>query len=455
VRFTVSGLVGGATTNVTVTGPNAFTQTVTTGDATITIGVPEAGIYTVTATASLNVAGVLYTASHAVQSVTVGGASVTAAGSTITYGVMAYRANVTVSGIPSGSATLQFKQSGYPTETRSVTNITNVVTLPAGGTWTITANPITTSTSLVYNDAVLLAGTVALAASGTTVTGTGTSFAAPSAVGSDTLLVSGSSVGTFTNSSTTVNTLTTAVGAGYVAATASVAHVRIASATVTPVLGNTIQNASRTITYVNITPYMAMSATAPTGITLTPSLYAVWSNTDSTAITTFGSFTQTVSSSRANTAGGAGSLLRILPVTVNGVTYGNSAAAATITPTAAGPSVTAAYYAARMSTQFVDGDSATCNPGSGTLKTATVAALAGQAIVLSATGPSPNTATFASRLISGTVINETLPVAGLWALNAPANVVFGGITYRFVPQGSSTLTYASSATARTVSVCLP
>jgi len=51
VRFTVAGLAVGSTTSVTVTGPNAFTQTVSTGNATITIGVPEAGVYTVTPTA--------------------------------------------------------------------------------------------------------------------------------------------------------------------------------------------------------------------------------------------------------------------------------------------------------------------------------------------------------------------------------------------------------------------
>jgi len=168
---------------------------------------------------------------------------------------------------------------------------------------------------------------------------------------------------------------------------------------------------------------------------------------------------QTATATRTNGAliTAANSKLRIDPATVDGITYGNSSFSTPANvgaPAIAGNTVTVAYYAAVLSTQFIDGTDAVCNAGVDATKNATVAALAGQTIAFTATGPSPSTAAF-SRLISGTVINTTLPVTGLWALNAPANVVFGGITYRFVPQGSVTAPWQSGATARTISVCLP
>jgi len=164
VRFTVAGLASGSTTSVTVTGPNGFTQTVSTGNATITIGVPESGIYTVTPTASLTAAGIAYTASHGAQSVTVVGSSVFTVTNTYTYTAQLIQASVTVAGLPAGvPTTLTFTQAGQATVTSTAVTGANIVNLPAIGTWTIAGSASVTSSNLVYTPA---AGTTVVAAVG-------------------------------------------------------------------------------------------------------------------------------------------------------------------------------------------------------------------------------------------------------------------------------------------------
>jgi len=467
VRFTVAGLASGSTTNVTVTGPNAFTQTVSTGNATITIGVPEAGVYTVTGTASLNFGGVLYTATNAVQSVTVVGTSVSTAGANITYGLLAYRVAVTGASLPSGgSATITFTKSGETAITATVVNgVATTVTLPAAGPWTILSGSHTTASGLTYIAGTALTGTFATAPSSATVTGTGATLTTNGVAAGDSLVLNGSSLGIVASGGVDdangLITLATALGANSTSTTANAVLVkRTPSQSVSPTLGASAS--AITITYINTTAFNTWTWTLPTGVVPSTKLFYVTTNgtvTDSATSIRSTTGVQTATATRTNGAliTAANSKLRIDPVTVDGITYGNSSFSTPANvgaPAIAGNTVTVAYYAAVLSTQFIDGTDAVCNAGVDATKNATVAALAGQTIAFTATGPSPSTAAF-SRLISGTVINTTLPVAGLWALNAPANVVFGGITYRFVPQGSVTAPWQSGATARTISVCLP
>jgi hypothetical protein len=398
--------------------------------------------------------------------VTVVGTSVGTVINPIDYGIMAYRVAVTGAGLPSGgSATITFTKAGEANITAvAVQGVVTTVTLPAAGPWVIRSGSHVTASGLTYIAGPALTGTFAIAGNAlTTVTGTGSTLTADGVAATDSLVLNGGSLGTVATSGVdnTNGTITLATAATTSQVTANAVLVkRTPSQSVSPTLGASAT--AITITYINTTAFNTWTWTLPTGVVPSTKLFYVTTNgTLTDSLTSIRSTTgvQTATATRTNGAliTAVNSKLRIDPVTVDGITYGNSSFSTPANvgaPAIAGNTVTVAYYAAVLSTQFIDGTDAVCNAGVDATKNATVAALAGQTIAFTATGPSPSTAAF-SRLISGTVINTTLPVTGLWALNAPANVVFGGITYRFVPQGAVTAPWQSSATARTISVCLP
>ena len=147
------------------------------------------------------------------------------------------------------------------------------------------------------------------------------------------------------------------------------------------------------------------------------------------------------------------SQLRIDPVTVDGITYGNSAFTAVANvaaPTLNGADVAVGYFSARISTAFVAGNVATCGNN---LDLANLNAVEGLGITLTLNGPTA-TPTTIQRTISGTAVNLTVPATGTYALATPANMTVGGVAYRFIPSGAAAAPYQSAVTAHTVSVCL-
>ena len=472
IRVGVSGLPTGVTSTITVT-RGAFSQSVTASNVAgvqqdYVVSVPETGVYTVTSTTDVTSAGVLYalTTNNPLSVMVVGEAQVTA---TVTYGMQAFRAAVTVTGLPAGgSANLTFRKTGANDVVAPAINGVNTVTLPSGGTWTILPATYTTATSLVHADGTVLTGTYASASSSATLTGTGATPLADGMSGIDTLYLNGTNLGGALAASDVGGgsiTLATALGAASVSVNANATLVRRrASATVTPVVGPTATAANRSITYVNTTPYRTWTWALPTGVTLTQSTKLFYRTTDNTvtdsatAIPAAGGV-QTVTATRTNGAQTAAgySQLRIDPVTVDGITYGNSAFTAPANvgaPSLAGNSITASYFAARLSTAFVDGTDVVCNAGVDASKNATVAALDGLGITLTVNGPTATPITI-QRTISATVVNTTLSVAGAYFIAQPQSMTVGGVTYRLVPQGTVNAPYQAGATARTISVCLP
>ena len=466
IRVSVSGLPTGTPATITVS-RGAFSQSVTANNVAgaqqdYVVSVPETGVYTVTSTADVNAAGVLYalTTNNPLSVTVVGEAQVTA---TVTYGMQAFRARVTVQNLPAGgSANLTFRKTGATDVVAPVVNGVNNITLPSGGQWTILAGTHTTATGLTFVEGTQLTGTYASASTSATLTGTGATPIADNLAGTDTLILNGVSLGTAlaaTDNGGGEITLATALGANSTSANAVGRIVRRpASATVTPVVGANATPASRTLNYVNTTPFRTWTWTLPTGVT--PATKLFYRTTDNTATDSLTSIpaaggVQTVSATRANGAQTAAgfSQLRIDPVTVDGITYGNSAFSApanVAAPQLAGQNVAVGYFAARISTAFVAGNAATCGNN---LDLANLNAVEGLGITLTLNGPTA-TPTTIQRTISGTAVNLTVAATGTYALATPANMTVGGVAYRFIPSGAAAAPYQAAVTAHTVSVCL-
>ncbi|AMW04167.1 M66 family metalloprotease [Gemmatimonas phototrophica] len=129
IAVTVSGLPGATNGNVTVTGPNAFSRSVT---ATTTITNLTPGTYTVSAS-SVSASGISYTPSPTSRTVTVT-ASLVAQPAQVTYTGQFGRLTLSASGLPMG-ATPSFSLTGAAT--RSITGAVTTDSLPSGA-YTIT-----------------------------------------------------------------------------------------------------------------------------------------------------------------------------------------------------------------------------------------------------------------------------------------------------------------------------
>jgi len=345
----------------------------------------------------------------------------------------------------------------------------NNITLPSGGQWTILAGTHTTTTGLTYVEGTVLTGTFAVTNTAV-VAGTGSTLTADGVLAADTLTLNGDQLGIIAaggvdNAAGTL-TLVTAIAANSASITANAKLVRrTASATVTPVVGANATAASRQLNYVNTTPYRTWTWALPTGVSLTPSAKLLYITKNGTVTNDSGTFVpaaggiQTVNAERANGAQAAAgnSQLRLNPVTVDGITYGNStftSFANVPAPQLAGNGITVNYYAAKLSTAFANGITAVCNPGIDASKNATVAALEGLGITLTVNGPTATPVTI-QRTISTAVVNTTVAAEGGYAIAQPANMVVGGVTYRLVPEGVVNVPYQSAATARLIYVCLP
>jgi len=215
IRVSVSGLPTGAPATITVS-RGTFSQSITATNVAgaqqdYVVGVPETGVYTVTSTADVSAAGVLYalTTNNPLSVTVVGEAQVTA---TVTYGMQAFRAAVTVTNLPAGgSANLTFRKTGANDVVAPVVNGVNNITLPSGGQWTILAGTHTTTTGLTYVEGTVLTGTFATASSSATVTGTGSTLTADGVVAADTLILNGSTLGVIAGGGVSAATTPSAV----------------------------------------------------------------------------------------------------------------------------------------------------------------------------------------------------------------------------------------------------
>ncbi len=134
IAVVVSGLPGGGTGSVIVTGPGGYAQSVS-GTTTLTLLAP--GSYTVTA-ASVSAAGATYVPSPTSQSITVT-ASLAAAPATVSYALATGAVTISTSGIPGGiTPTFSLTGTGAP----RMANGAGTVSSLAVGSWTITANTV-------------------------------------------------------------------------------------------------------------------------------------------------------------------------------------------------------------------------------------------------------------------------------------------------------------------------
>ncbi len=134
LAISVSGLPGGTPANVSVVGPGGFSQAVI-GAVTLTDLAP--GDYTVTGS-PVSVAGEVYAATPASQSVTVSGGGTAA--STVTYGPSSGTLNVSITGLPIGvSAAVDITgPSGYSGHLAAAGTLTGLL----AGQYTLTAQPV-------------------------------------------------------------------------------------------------------------------------------------------------------------------------------------------------------------------------------------------------------------------------------------------------------------------------
>ena len=129
---TVLGLPAGALGSLTVTGPNAFSQTVSRTD---TLDVLEPGTYTIAA-ADVQASGRTYRPDPATQPATVS-ASLTHARATVAYGAGTGRLDLTIAGLPPGTDA-SVTVTGPAGFARTVVATTSLQNLEPG-TYTITA----------------------------------------------------------------------------------------------------------------------------------------------------------------------------------------------------------------------------------------------------------------------------------------------------------------------------
>jgi hypothetical protein len=138
IAVSVGGLPTGTNGNVTVTGPNGFSQAVT---ATSTLTNLAPGTYTVTA-AAVSASGVSFAPSPATRTVTVT-ASLVAQPAAVVYAAQVGRITISTAGLP-GGAVPTFSLTGPVS--RSISGAVTVESLPPGS-YTVTAATVSSSGS--------------------------------------------------------------------------------------------------------------------------------------------------------------------------------------------------------------------------------------------------------------------------------------------------------------------
>jgi len=426
VKYTVSGLAVGATASVTVAG-GSFTSTQSVVNGTYTVGVPSAGVYSVT-TAAVTVGGVLYTASPYTQNVTVVGSSpATATG--LVFAAQLIRASIEVTGVPATKpTTLTFSQSGQNNVVfTNVATGTNNYDLPAIGTWTVTASSVT-AYGLTY--APPAGTTVNIASIGAAVAG-----AAPIAF-----------------ASTTYHVVATTTFAGTASATApsiTTTPTNTATFTTTATASTGVRNMATGTTNPGSTSFVAANVTVD-GVTYglaTPS-QTVTPTTAGAAITfAYAAAKATVAFSGANITDLAGYTVPIILVGSAGEQVVSAAGAVSSTATAAQTLVSAGNYYVKAIPNIVIGTSTY------SFTTSTVAATYGStaAIVVGVTRTNSGNA------ITGAMTTGTVSTAD-WgnAANGTTRVVtYGSLIGLTGPAATVTFSCTSSDPSITVAATAP
>jgi glucose/arabinose dehydrogenase len=140
LAVTIAGLPQGATANVLVSGPNAFSR-VLTSTTTLTLLAP--GTYTISAT-DVSAGNFTYRGSPTTQTATVA-ASADAATSSVTYAAIDGAVSVSVTGLPTGAAAA-ITVTGPAGFSQSLTGTATLVRL-ASGTYTISAANVTSGST--------------------------------------------------------------------------------------------------------------------------------------------------------------------------------------------------------------------------------------------------------------------------------------------------------------------
>ena len=415
IAVTVGGLPGATSGNVTVTGPNAYSRTVT---ATTTMTDLTPGTYTITA-ASVTASGISYTASPTSRTVTVT-ASLVAQAAPVTYASQTGSIAVTVSGLP-GGATGDVLVTGPNSYAQVVTQTTTLSALPVGS-YTLSAR--TVRATLGSYSGAMSTSTVTVTTSNTS-TSTATYSAMPAVVIITTSGVPGGSSAALTLTSPS-NAVTNPT-ASTTLSSAATGRWRLAAAAIT----------SGGYSY---TPAPASyDQTVLAGDTLRfPVTYALSS----------GAIAVTVGGLPGATSGN---------VTVTGP----NAYSRTVTATTTMTDLTPGTYTITAASVTASGISYTASP---TSRTVTVtASLVAQSAAVSYTGqfgrlaisasglPVGATPTYAltgaaTRTITGAVTTDSLP-SGAYTVTANS-VVSGGSTYTAAPASSSvTITTGGTAAA--------
>jgi hypothetical protein len=242
LALAITGLPGGANGNVTITGPNAFVRTLT---ATTTLTGLAPGTYTVAAS-NVTITGTVWTAAPASQNVVVA-ASVVAAPATVSYAQNPGALALTVSGLPSASASITV--TGPNSYSQNVTSSTTLSNLTPGS-YTISASTVVLSGNRYSPTAAVQTVTIS---GGATATG---SVTYAIATGSLALTVSGLPGGTnaaitvtgpnaFSQPVTASTTLTTLTPGSY---TVTAANVTAAGTTYAPALASQVITVSASVT---------------------------------------------------------------------------------------------------------------------------------------------------------------------------------------------------------------
>jgi hypothetical protein len=414
LALAVTGLPGGASGNVTITGPNAFSRALT-GTTTLTGLAP--GTYTVSAT-NVTITGNVWSPAPPSQTVTVTTSAV-AAPATVAYAQNPGALALTVSGLPSASAAVTV--TGPNSFSQAVTATTTLSNLSAG-TYTITAANVTLSSnvyapSTTSQTVTVSGGATATATVSYSITTGSLAITVNGVPGGSTANITVTGPNAYSRAVTASTTLATLTPGTYTVSASAITNAgntfTPTAATQTITVSASVTAASATVTYAQSTGSLALAVTGLPGgangaVTITgPNAYSQ-SFTGTTTITGLTPGTYTVAASN---------------VTITGNVWSAAPASQTVT-------VTTSPVAAPATVSYAQ------NPGSLAL---TVNGLPSASAAITVTGPN----SFSQAVTATTTLSNLS--AGTYTITA-SNVTLSGNVY--APNSTSqTVTVSGGATA--------
>jgi len=375
ISFTLSGLPTAVTVPVAVTSTNGFSTTVMAGNGKTKVPVTLDGTYIVSFPVYSPVGGGSYNPARGSDGniVVAGGGEFASVGGggTNAYTLNNISALVGVTGLPAGAATsLTFALSGQVSQVFNPVYVGNSQRfgLPALGTWTITSGNSVSYQGISYRN-VNAAPTGTLGGAGIGATGlTVTGGVAGEFAAGDLIVVGDQIVATVTSAAAGAP-VSLVVPATTVAITAGASFKIIKAVMPTQTVAATAPSAngtaaSGTFDFFGTTPNITVTATTPTGVTLTPafafdtssSLYPV-TGTATSAWSALAASSATKIITFANSILAAVNVKPVVQV-VDGISYGAAAQSLTAkigsTTSVGGSNATFAYNAAKVAVVFVD-----------------------------------------------------------------------------------------------------